>query len=64
MYLKKACMSNYIVLYINMHTANVTWLFMTAWGAGKRAAALTDVLDLAGIAACDGHIVSPSTFSW
>mmetsp|Transcript_34595 Transcript_34595/g.53999 ORF Transcript_34595/g.53999 Transcript_34595/m.53999 type:complete len:225 (-) Transcript_34595:61-735(-) len=33
-------------------------------GASKRVAPLTDVLDLAGIAACDGHIVSTSTFSW
>ena len=39
-------------------------LFLTLCAAGKRAAALTDVLDLAGIAACDGHIVSPSSFSW
>mmetsp|Transcript_13033 Transcript_13033/g.45830 ORF Transcript_13033/g.45830 Transcript_13033/m.45830 type:complete len:701 (-) Transcript_13033:1041-3143(-) len=31
---------------------------------GKRAAPLSDILDLAGIAACDGHVVSTSTFSW
>ncbi|KAJ1471056.1 hypothetical protein T484DRAFT_1845417 [Baffinella frigidus] len=30
----------------------------------KRVAPLTDVLDLAGIAACDAHVVSPSTYSW
>eukprot|EP00802_Teleaulax_amphioxeia_P014547 Tamp_14614.p1 GENE.Tamp_14614~~Tamp_14614.p1 ORF type:complete len:271 (-),score=32.44 Tamp_14614:286-1098(-) len=33
-------------------------------GSGKRVAALTDVLDLAGIAACDAHIMSTSSFSW
>ena len=33
-------------------------------GTGKRVAALTDVLDLAGIAACDAHIISTSSFSW
>jgi hypothetical protein len=32
--------------------------------SGKRVAALTDVLDLAGIAACDAHIISTSSFSW
>ena len=30
----------------------------------RRVAALTDVVDLAAIAACDAHIVSPSTYSW
>ena len=47
----------YICTFVYAH-------FFFSQGSGKRVAALTDVLDLAGIAACDAHIMSTSSFSW
>jgi len=53
-----------VYVYTYMYAYVYTHVFFYLQGSGKRVAALTDVLDLAGIAACDAHIMSTSSFSW